>query len=396
MESLPDDVALVLLRGIGRYIREAPTSDLPLPVRRFKGFRERALAPHRDTLLSILDEDATRALILQWLDDDKPSLPKDVEEALRTAARRPDGWEEALTARSSDDGGAGEGGTDRIAKLEGALAKEKARTAKAKDDLKAEREQSGRVVTDERAAKTKLQQTVEEMEVALADALRRAEGSEAELARERDRAARELRRARRDAEKAEQRVVELEAELKRARSAIPTEPADGQDPEVKAPPPPKRATRKPRSGPRRALRVPKGLLADDPVALDRWLGRDDVHLLVDGYNVTKAESGFGDLSLEAQRDRLITELNNLALRKKIEVTIVFDGAEVTRPKTRRARIRTIFTAENEIADDVIVELLGKMPPVPVVVVTNDKELQERASALGATIATSGQLLSLLR
>jgi len=43
-----------------------------------------------------------------------------------------------------------------------------------------------------------------------------------------------------------------------------------------------------------------------------------------------------------------------------------------------------------------VGLLDELPPSPVVVVTSDQELQGRASALGATIATSGQLLELIR
>lgn len=37
-----------------------------------------------------------------------------------------------------------------------------------------------------------------------------------------------------------------------------------------------------------------------------------------------------------------------------------------------------------------------MPPDPVVVVTNDRELQGRARRLGATIASSNQLLTLIR
>jgi hypothetical protein len=44
----------------------------------------------------------------------------------------------------------------------------------------------------------------------------------------------------------------------------------------------------------------------------------------------------------------------------------------------------------------MVALLERLPPDPVILVTNDRELQERAAAHGATIATSDQLVSLIR
>ena len=47
--------------------------------------------------------------------------------------------------------------------------------------------------------------------------------------------------------------------------------------------------------------------------------------VVDGYNVTK--SGFGELSLEQQRNRLVTGLGGIAAQTGAEVTCVFDGAE---------------------------------------------------------------------
>ena len=73
----------------------------------------------------------------------------------------------------------------------------------------------------------------------------------------------------------------------------------------------------------------QGRDADDPALLDALLAVPLTHLLVDGYNVTK--SGYGEVSLEAQRGRLLSGLGALAARTGAEVTVVFDGAERLTP-----------------------------------------------------------------
>src|SRR5690606_6447496 len=54
----------------------------------------------------------------------------------------------------------------------------------------------------------------------------------------------------------------------------------------------------------------RAMAADDPARLDQLLALPQVHLIVDGYNVTKL--GYGDLDLEQQRNRLASELARLA------------------------------------------------------------------------------------
>jgi predicted RNA-binding protein with PIN domain len=104
------------------------------------------------------------------------------------------------------------------------------------------------------------------------------------------------------------------------------------------------------------------------------------------------------MSLEDQRDRLVKEVTLLARTRKVPTTIVFDGSEVPPGTTRRSAgpVKVRYSAPEEIADDYIVKLVEEMPTFPVVVVTNDRELQHRVKRLGATVATSDQLLSLLR
>ncbi len=60
----------------------------------------------------------------------------------------------------------------------------------------------------------------------------------------------------------------------------------------------RRPARRARPRPARALDT------DDPARLDQLLALPKAHLIVDGYNVTKR--GFGEMSLEQQRNRLIT------------------------------------------------------------------------------------------
>ena len=73
--------------------------------------------------------------------------------------------------------------------------------------------------------------------------------------------------------------------------------------------------------------VPARALADDdPQLLDQLLAIPNLHLIVDGYNVTK--TGYPSLTLADQRARLLTGLGGLAVQAKAEVTCVFDGAEL--------------------------------------------------------------------
>jgi len=75
---------------------------------------------------------------------------------------------------------------------------------------------------------------------------------------------------------------------------------------------------------------------DDPALLDELLALPRVHVVVDGYNVTK--NAWPDMSLERQRDRLLTLMGPLASRTRAEVTVVFDAAESTkRPPVRSPR-----------------------------------------------------------
>jgi hypothetical protein len=122
---------------------------------------------------------------------------------------------------------------------------------------------------------------------------------------------------------------------------------------------------------------------EDPAALDRLLALPTVHLVVDGYNVTK--TGYPELSLSDQRERLIRQLAALAARTSAEVTLVFDGAGVVAvPTTAPRGVRVLFSDPGVLADDVIRALVTAEPEGrPVVVVTSDRAVADSVRRRGA-------------
>jgi len=134
---------------------------------------------------------------------------------------------------------------------------------------------------------------------------------------------------------------------------------------------------------------------EDPAALDRLLALPAVHLVVDGYNVTK--TGYPELTLSGQRDRLVMQLSALAARTSAEVTVVFDGAGVVAvPTTAPRGVRVLFSDPGVLADDVIRAVVAAEPEGrPVVVVTSDRAVADSVRRRGAHPVPSPVLLARL-
>jgi predicted RNA-binding protein with PIN domain len=136
----------------------------------------------------------------------------------------------------------------------------------------------------------------------------------------------------------------------------------------------------------------RGLEADDPARLDQLLALPKVHLLVDGYNVTK--TGFPEISLEQQRNRLVSGLSGIAAQTGAEVTVAFDGGErvVGLPPAPRG-VRVLFSRKGETADELIRRLVRAEPAGrPVVVISTDKEVADGVRRHGAYPLGSSTLL----
>jgi predicted RNA-binding protein with PIN domain len=140
----------------------------------------------------------------------------------------------------------------------------------------------------------------------------------------------------------------------------------------------------------------QGRADDDPALLDALLGAPSVHLLVDGYNVTK--TGYGEQTLEVQRSRLLAGLGALAARTGAETTVVFDGVDRTTPLAVPVPrgVRLLFSRTGETADDVLRRLVRAEPAGrPLVVVTGDRAVVDDVRADGARTVASRALLRLL-
>ncbi|MEO6714505.1 MAG: NYN domain-containing protein, partial [Mycobacteriales bacterium] len=142
--------------------------------------------------------------------------------------------------------------------------------------------------------------------------------------------------------------------------------------------------------------VALGLAREDPAWLDALLAVPGIHLLVDGYNVTK--TGFPGITLEAQRGRLAQGLAALVARTGAEITVVFDGAERTGALAVPAArgVRVIFSPAGRTADDVIVALVRAEPVGrAIAVVSADREVITRVERAGARGVPPPALLGLL-
>ena len=134
----------------------------------------------------------------------------------------------------------------------------------------------------------------------------------------------------------------------------------------------------------------------DPALLSELLRLPRVHLIVDGYNVTK--TAWPTAVLQSQRERLLAGLGAVAAQTGAEVTVVFDGADLKYPpptgSPRGVRVR--FSPPGVIADDVIRALVEAEPTGrPVVVVSSDKEVADGVESAGARPVAAVALVGLL-
>ena len=131
-------------------------------------------------------------------------------------------------------------------------------------------------------------------------------------------------------------------------------------------------------------------------SMNDLLALPHVHLVVDGYNVTK--QAWPAVPLASQRDRLVGALGRLAARTRAEVTVVFDGANLReRPPVSEPRgVRVRFSPVDVIADDLIRQLVAAEPVGrPVLVVSSDREVARSVRRAGARPVSSGALIDLL-
>jgi predicted RNA-binding protein with PIN domain len=414
---LPDAVRSRLAEAAATALGTMPAPDVPVTLRRLARFTpaKRARLGAVALLAELRESPAFRAAVVAWWDENRPGeLGADADDpvwaaaaavlcgaagavdAVRAAARRGEVTElraerDAALARVDKL-------TVELERLRGELAEARshARSADHQRDTEFSRlrrrvsEQGARLraALDDRAAAEAAvavvrREAAEELAATRAERDRERDRADAERRRA-DRAAGEVAAARQAAREARQadevRLGLLVETLGGALAGLRRELALGGG----GPRPGDLVT-----GASRAAPTGGG---DGLAALDALLAVPSVHLVVDGYNVTK--TGYPELTLADQRTRLVGQLAALAARTGVEVTVVFDGAGViAAPKRGTRGVRVLFSDPGVLADDVIRALVEAEPEGrPVIVVTSDRAVVRSVRAGGAYAVASAVLL----
>ena len=344
-----------------------------------------------------------------------PAAVDPVDLAALAYVLRAPGWpDRALAAGQAIEAAAraGRGSEQEVVRLREQLEQQRAEGRTALDEqrrltaeAKTEAASLRRTVADARravaASEAQVRAAVDESSAVAADAERRMTVAESEGRRLRDRLA-EVERALEAAKRAARQGRSVEEVRLRLLLDTVVDAASGLRRELALPP--LVLGDRPADGVAEALGEPasvtgteaartRALLPDDPAVLDQLLALPQVHLVVDGYNVTK--TGFGTLPLEAQRARLVTGLAALAAQTSAEVTCVFDGATVDQPApiSQPRGVRVVFSPAGITADSVIRSLVRAEPSGrPVIVVSSDREVVDGVVAAGARAVASAALV----
>ncbi|TDE13434.1 NYN domain-containing protein [Jiangella asiatica] len=429
MNALPDAVRARVVALASDVLGGLPTDDAPgvlRPIARFAAAKRARLGGN--AIATALDTDAGfRRRVLDAAAAHDPALAKALDEGTTPAAAdpvdvavmayllRPEGWEELIEAatmslRRDDDEArrAREAAaTERIREqldAARASAREMRATMRAEiDRLKAENTTLRRRIqeTREKLGAVRQQDREEQEETArdLAETRAALRAAEAESRRLRGRladaegaleAVRRSGRAERSLETARlalllDTLAEAASGLRRelALPASSLQPADTVDAVVPGDP-------LAGAGSGRARR------ADEPGYLDELLALPRVHLIVDGYNVTK--TAWSTMPLDAQRSRLVQGLAAVTARTGAEVTCVFDGADVTVPPPVASAqgVRVRFSPTGQTADELIRRMVLAEPEGrPVVVASSDREVAEGVRRPGVRSVEAVALVGLL-
>ncbi|GAA1301454.1 NYN domain-containing protein [Pseudonocardia xinjiangensis] len=418
-ERLPDAVRARLADTAAAAVGSMPVTDVPVPLRRLARFTpaKRAKLGGAALTAELAASVAFRAAVVAWWEEHRPGeLTTAADDPLTAAAPALLADDPAAAAAVAAAARRGEvvelraerdAALSRVDKLTAELDRLRAELTEARAQARVAGEQrdaeyqqlrrrvseqgarlraaiDGQVAAEQSAADLR---RAAESELAAARAERDRERGRAEAERRRaDRASAEVaaaRQAAREARKADEVRLELLIDtLGGAVTGLRRELALGG------------------GGPRPADLVAGAQAARRGAAIDRLSELDalltvpSVHVIVDGYNVSK--TGYPELPLADQRTRLVGQLAALAARTGVEITVVFDGAGVVTAPPRGSRVRVLFSDVGVLADDVIRDLVAAEPEGrPVLVATSDRAVVESVRRGGAYSVPSAVLLGRL-
>jgi predicted RNA-binding protein with PIN domain len=424
LTGLPATVRSRLIALASQAIAKMPATQVPASLRRSVDFApaKRAKLVGRQIAAAVDADDEFRENLATQVRALVPDVvavleaePTDgtatsVEAAAVAFIVRPPGWADILRSTAAAENGRREVRGDlagAVDHLTAALASARAQNKELRSRLRAQ-------LDAVKAENAQLRRTLGQARVQLKEAVQRADEAQAVMDERSREAAVATRALEADARRLRARISELETQHTSARRAV----RDDRDAEVMRLRLLLDTMVDAVGGLRRELALPpsdllpadtvsamepgaeslvsavgRALLDDDPSLLRRLLALPQVHLIVDGYNVSK--TAWPTAPLEQQRDRLAAGVGALIAGKRVEATIVFDGAELAHPPPMVSRriVRVRFSPQGVIADDIIRELVEAEPTGrPVVVVTTDRELATSVTKKGARAVASMALI----
>lgn len=389
--------ALEAARGV---LRDLEADQVPASLRRVVAHAGDLTPPLADKLAREIDrlDWLRRDAAKNWPEADPKAAGPDRGSALFLL--RPEGWAIDLIGVAGDAAAAAavaegkrSGRVDEARDRELEVAREKAKAAaKEVADLQRkiagleraerapERERATTVARESEALRTAAQRHAHEAE----EMRRRLTAAEASLAAARD----EVRQAKRERAEAERRLdairhagswanrdpVDLAVHLDAVAAQARLRPSIAGTGGALAPP-----------------RLPAGVRPDSAAAVEAVLRMPGpIAVLVDGYNAGLALGAAG--SPGEVRGRLEDVLRRVRTLggAGMTVSVVWDSAHDLGPRRVPDSIDVRFAPPGVPADDVLVELAGAAPRV--VVVTNDRDVRERAGAVGALTLWSTALV----
>lgn len=425
-EALPERVRARVIAFAADALGALPAEHVPGPLKRAALFtpQRRARIAGQQILDQLADESFRERIGVQ-----AKARQAEVARALADGAvtadtaalaflGRPDGWERVVAGAAAAES------SERSAPANG--------DARDSDEVEALRRRLDLALGEKAALKQSAKQDLAAAKAEIADLRRklgdargRARGAEAEvervLAESADRTARleaEVTAADAEVRRLKAQVVGVEAELARAQRAARSSRDEGtlrarllldtllqagqglrQElalPVVSGSPADQVGAHLAESGARSSSGA-ASLALDDPDLVRELLALPQLHLVVDGYNVTRSE--WDDTPLETQRTRLLRGLGPLAARSGAEITVVFDGTNAeSRPVVQHPRgVRVLFSPRGVLADDVIRDLVAAEPAGrPVAVVTSDQAIvRDVVRQAGVRVIGSRALVRLL-
>ena len=327
---------------------------------------------------------------------------------------RPDGWEQqcadlALAAEKESERAADaqriQELTQRLQRSEALVKRADGQRDKAVRERDEARRQAAHAGAEARRADEKAAELAGELQVArsglegvrgeLAQIQRKATRTEGKLKSalvQIDQQKKELRTSREqhgeEVSSLKERLAAAEDEVALAREAgfeLPAEP----EPEVPAPP-------------TRRVRVPMpGGIHNDSTEAAEYLFRqvNDIVVLIDGYNVTF--KNWDKLPVQEQRHRFLRNVEELSSRYSgAEFVVVFDGSETDydyiSTTARSLGVTVRFSRPGITADDHIIGQCDGYPLTrPIVVVSEDGDVRERARNRGANLVHPRKLLGIM-